>query len=242
MPTIECPRCGRELPASDEELENGQLFECAGCNTRFQAPPPDDSASMPQPVGMAKGTRLAIQVGFFVLVPALLLEMVWLAVSMSNRAAAIAAANPTAIRPRGHAGQVDEPTPQNAPAAGDLVVGLIVLPSMVGGIVSLVGLSRRCPSCRRWWAKQHVGRTIVESRKAYGIVRRHGESHTHGHYGGFGSHRTGSYTGSSSHRTYSSWEERVPVVRTTFLVNYQCRYCSFAWDKTEVEEHEDFER
>jgi hypothetical protein len=241
MPYIECPGCGRELFATDEELENGQLFECAGCNCRFQAPPEDDSEPAPQAAGMPKATRLAILIGLVILVPAILLELGWLTVRLSQRAAAIAVAKPPTTRPRGHSPEIDTPPPQAAPAAGEVMVGLTMLPLMIGGVVGLVGLSRRCPSCGRWWAKRHVGRTVVESKKAYGIVRRHGESHTHGSYGGLGS-RGGWYSGSSSHRTQRSWEERAPVIRTTFLVDYQCRNCSFAWDKKQVEGREDFER
>jgi hypothetical protein len=250
MPTIQCPKCGRKLPASDEELESGQLFECARCNTRFQAPPADDTTRSPQPVGMAKGTRLAIQVGLFVLVPALLL--CWLAVGISHRAAATAAANPTTTHPRGHSQQIDEPPQENARSLENVAGPFIVLFVMVGTVVGTVGAivshaghDRRCPTCGRWWAKQHVGRTMVEEEEAYGIVRRHGESSTHGSYGGsyggYGS-RGGWHSGSSSHRTHSSWEERVPVIRTTFLVHFRCRYCAFAWDKTGVEEYEDFDR
>jgi hypothetical protein len=102
-----------------------------------------------------------------------------------------------------------------------------------------------CPKCGKWWAKVHLGRRIIEQKKCYGLVTRRAHSSSTGW--AFG---TSHHSGSRHHRSYggpvyasrtTSWQERVPVIRTTSEWLYWCKYCRFQWEEEEVRDVEDFD-
>lgn len=112
-------------------------------------------------------------------------------------------------------------------------VGVIGVVAIVWLICSCVNV---CPRCRRWKAVRCVQRRVVERKRCYGIVTRRGQSTSHGVI--FTNNGTTPTTSTQS----SEWEERVPVIRTTFKCKMKCRFCHAKWFEEEVEEVEDFER
>jgi hypothetical protein len=139
-----------------------------------------------------------------------------------------------------------------APAtAGLLVVGLLsmlfVLALVVGliALIILTSIGTVCPECGKRWARVFVKRRIIEQKKCYGLVTRHAHSSSSGWISG-----TSSHTGSIHHTSHggtvhssgtTSWNERVPVIRTTYLMHYQCKYCQASWTEEKVEQVEDFD-
>jgi hypothetical protein len=118
-------------------------------------------------------------------------------------------------------------------------VGFIAL--VVGALFAVSGATQACPSCRRWWVRMNTGETILEQKKCYGLVTRTSYSSSWGSWSGTGSRSGRSYGGTSSRYGTRSWQVRVPVVRTTYLVHYGCKYCDHRWDQTKVREVEDFD-
>jgi hypothetical protein len=120
---------------------------------------------------------------------------------------------------------------------------------LIGGPIALIvwitSVGTTCPECGKWWAKTLVKRRIIEQKKCYGLVTR--TAHT----GSIGSVLgTSSHTGSVHHKSHTgmtfgsgstSWRERVPVIRTTYLMYYQCKYCQASWTEERVEQVEDFD-
>jgi hypothetical protein len=49
------------------------------------------------------------------------------------------------------------------------------------------------------------------------------------------------HSGSVSSSGGTSWQERVPVIRTTYGLRYRCRYCGERWEEERVEQVEDFD-
>jgi hypothetical protein len=77
----------------------------------------------------------------------------------------------------------------------------------------------------------------VERKKCSGLVTRSAHTSTTSHLSG-ASHYSGSVHGSS----YTSWQERVPVIRTTYQLKYRCKHCGWRWSEEQVEQVEDFDR
>ncbi len=129
-----------------------------------------------------------------------------------------------------------------------LLCVLFVLGS-VGGlialIVSITGIGTECPECGKKWAKVIVRSKIVEQKKCYGLVSRSAYSRSSGSISGTTSHSGSvdhcSISGTTHSSGSTSWEERVPVIRTTYLMYYKCKYCYAKWTEEKVKEVEDFD-
>jgi hypothetical protein len=116
-----------------------------------------------------------------------------------------------------------------------------VLPAalVIGLVVIIAGLNSTCPVCGKWWASISVRRTVHDQRRCYGLVRRSAHSNSIGWIVGGGN---GSSSWTTVGTSATSWQERVPVVRTTYLLHHKCRDCESEWTTTEVREQEDFGR
>jgi hypothetical protein len=111
-------------------------------------------------------------------------------------------------------------------------VVVVVAGALIWLLVSWVDV---CPHCGRWKAVRCFGRRILERKKCFGIVIRRGHSST---YGMIHTSKGGVPTSS---QTSSQWEERVPVIRTTYEYKMRCRFCRMVWHEEDVAEVEDFE-
>jgi hypothetical protein len=120
----------------------------------------------------------------------------------------------------------------------------------IGVIASLVllitGINSACPECKKWWARIYLERRILKRERCFGLVTRYAYSSSTGSVS-----RTSTQLGSIHQTNHggtvhtsgtTDWQERVPVIRTTFELHYQCKYCEAKWTKVEAEEVEDFER
>jgi hypothetical protein len=134
---------------------------------------------------------------------------------------------------------------------GGVVFLLLLAAAVVGGVVGLVsvliGGLAACPECKKWWARVLIGRRVIEVEKCYGLVTRTAYTSTSGSVSLSGNDWR---CGSTGHQTYSgsthssgstSWQERVPVIRTTFLLTYECKFCHARWAEEKVEQVEDFD-
>lgn len=101
------------------------------------------------------------------------------------------------------------------------------------------GITTACPQCKKWWAKVFTGERVIEQKKCYGLVKRQAKSNSFGYGLLFGNHHT--YGGPFGSSSSSSWKERVPVIRTTYQLSYECKFCHVQWTRQEVEEVEDFD-
>jgi hypothetical protein len=124
-----------------------------------------------------------------------------------------------------------------------MVVGGLLIVLLVGVVIA--GRPTICPDCKRWWARVLVSRHPVEQKKCYGLVTRRAYTSSSGSVSGT-SHHLGeldyqTLNGSTSSSGTTNWKERVPVIRTTYLLTYRCRYCHTCWERTEVKEVEDFD-
>jgi hypothetical protein len=123
---------------------------------------------------------------------------------------------------------------------------VIVAGGVVGLIVLITGSMTACPECKRWWARTYLGRKAVEQKKCYGLVTRYAHSSFSGRLSGLSSHSGSIHHTSHDGTVYSSgttsWKERVPVVRTTYELGYECKHCQAQWVRYQVVEVEDFER
>jgi hypothetical protein len=101
-----------------------------------------------------------------------------------------------------------------------------------------------CPECGRMWARLFVVRKVVEEKKCFGLVTRYAQTNSVGWRSGT-SHQTGgthstSYGGPVFSSGATSWQERVPVIRTTYEEHYQCKYCVAEFVEERIKEVEDF--
>jgi hypothetical protein len=107
------------------------------------------------------------------------------------------------------------------------------------------GSKAACPTCKRWWARERENTVVLETKKCYGLVTRCRVTSTSGYYSGSGYSSSGRYSGSQggtvSGSSYSKWEERVPVIRTTYEHHFHCLFCGDCWPEEEVKEVEDFD-
>jgi hypothetical protein len=137
-----------------------------------------------------------------------------------------------------------------------IVSGIIVVllaAFLIGGVTGLIlfitGTLSACPECKKWWARVYLGRRIVEQKKCYGLVTRTAHTSSSGtisgtcsHSGSF--HHTGNdgrIHGTTHSSGSTSWEERVPVIRTTYDYYYACKHCRVRWTEEKVNEVEDFD-
>lgn len=125
------------------------------------------------------------------------------------------------------------------PLSIGIALGAVALGALAVTVLLVIGVyccvaPPRCPKCGRRGGYRTVGSVIVAQQPGYGLVTRHARS-TH-----FGD----AFRGTDSIRTVSfgttTYQERVPVVRTTYRVTFQCQHCSALLWHDRVEEAEDF--
>ena len=240
MPAIKfsCPRCGRSFESS----EIGVKFECS-CGQRLQTPAPPPSKTVlgilePEPPPQA--------------IPICTIEPE--PVPMCT------------IVPR----QTDETAPQKTsrkPIAKShwLIFGLLLSSGLLLFLFGLILAARKqngtglialsliffaaagivisgiltgCPNCHRWWASRFLKETVDERKRCYGLVTRRAWTSFWGSSRISGSSDSVSSSGSGT----TTWQERVPVIRTTYWHHYKCNRCGHAWQVLKVREVEDFER
>lgn len=134
------------------------------------------------------------------------------------------------------------------PSAWKVVALVLAVTAGLGGVlagcVAVGGASAACPVCRRWWARISCETRTVEQKRCYGIITR--QAHTQSANPIQGTSTDVSTGESTSHGgvvfSYgtTSYEERVPVIQTTYELRYQCSHCGDCWTETKVEEVEDF--
>jgi hypothetical protein len=119
-------------------------------------------------------------------------------------------------------------------------VGLLFVIAYFGLVVALIVWSGRnaCPKCGKWSAIVFVRHRIIDQRRCYGLVTRTAHSSSSGSISGTSSTSHGGTIHGFGH---TSWEERVPVIRTTYLTYHRCKYCQASWANERVEEVEDFD-
>jgi DNA-directed RNA polymerase subunit RPC12/RpoP len=122
---------------------------------------------------------------------------------------------------------------------GALVVGLVVLL-----VILIRGRKTACPECGKRWAITFIERYIIGRKKCYGLVTRYAHTRSIGWTSGTKWHTGGhptSYGGPVSSSGTTSWQERVPVIRTTYGELYRCKYCLAEFVRERIKEVEDFD-
>src|SRR5262249_44972874 len=137
------------------------------------------------------------------------------------------------------------PTPDMiATVVTGVVIGLAAFITWM--ILWVKGVFGRCPRCRKRHARQYDGETLVAEERCYGLVTRHASTHSSGSTFGaataYGQPAPTNYHGTTYSSSSTSWQERVPVIRTTYRLRYHCRFCSNRWSKLETDQVEDFSR
>jgi hypothetical protein len=136
------------------------------------------------------------------------------------------------------------------PAAAVALIVFIAV-AVVGAAVGLVevcrGIGAACPQCRHWWARTFLSRRLIETKKCFGLVTRSSYTSMSGSVSLHGTNwrpdglGRQEYLGGTSTSGTTTWKERVPVIRTTYRLTYQCRYCGFRWNRAMVVQVEDFD-
>jgi hypothetical protein len=111
-------------------------------------------------------------------------------------------------------------------------LGAIALLVWLAVWLAVGGWRSRCLKCGSWWAVEWAEDVKVGEERCYGLVTR--TARTSG--GGYVAGRP--VCGSSS----TSWEERVPVIRTTYRRTWRCSRCGHETHTQEVYDQEDFSR
>jgi hypothetical protein len=125
---------------------------------------------------------------------------------------------------------------------------LAVFLAVIGAVLAVgnwLGF-RTCRWCGRLRIPQHLGSTVADRRRCYGLVTRHARTSLWGGYSGrrspFSHPDSPTYESGSIYSSgTTTWKERVPVIRTTHLHHYRCRSCGHKWDEEEVVQKEDFD-
>jgi hypothetical protein len=121
-----------------------------------------------------------------------------------------------------------------------ILCALVLIGAMIGGLIGLPvwfsSIGTKCPECGKWWAKRLVKIETISRKKAFGLVTRTSHSHSTGRISGTSGHEGTTHSSGST-----SWQERVPVLRTTDLMHYGCKYCHASWTELKDKETEDFE-
>jgi DNA-directed RNA polymerase subunit RPC12/RpoP len=238
-----CPRCKVLLRSPDRDA--GAKLACPQCGQRLQVPSPPPNKTLlaplappgaadpqgpaglpekPPPPGPDDALQPPPKSGHPVAIPVLAAVLVV--------AAAIAA--------------VCLQVPREFSAVIPVLVLVLIGVSLpiIGLVVLLTSIGTGCPKCGKWWAKVYRGWKILERKKCYGLVTRYASSSSSGFVGGT-SYGPGGYTtyhsGSVSSSGGTNWQERVPVIRTTYELRYRCRYCGGRWEEERVEQVEDFD-
>jgi hypothetical protein len=134
----------------------------------------------------------------------------------------------------------------NRPLLMLIGVGLLALVGAVGLGLAVSGMIRSCPACKKWWAKVETGIKVLKRKECYGLVKRYSRTSTYGHYSGSagppGNIHHHNHGGTYSTSSGTVWQERVPVIRTTYARLYRCKKCGWRWSHKFTEEVEDFDR
>ncbi|MBY0228140.1 MAG: hypothetical protein K2W96_02550 [Gemmataceae bacterium] len=94
------------------------------------------------------------------------------------------------------------------------------------------GLTRRCPLCLQWWAREPLGSKELDRRRAMKTVTRADS------YSG-STHRS---DGKSAHTSGTFWrKEQIMVERVTNEDYWRCKYCDEEWTTIRVEDRENFD-
>jgi len=104
-------------------------------------------------------------------------------------------------------------------------------------IMSFMGRTTTCPQCGKGWAMTVSERRVVESKKGLGLVTRYTHSFTLGQVSE--SSRARGEDGSIPRSGVTSWQERVPVVWTTYELLSRCRFCGAEWKQNSIEKSAD---
>lgn len=121
-------------------------------------------------------------------------------------------------------------------------VWLGLIPLMFGGVLVALAvllwkaLQEKCPKCGVANRFGVAGRETIGRKKCFGLVTRRSNSI------GLGVLSSGDRTSTLGTSGLTSWEERVPVIRTTYRLHWKCDHCGEKWTTREVEEAEDFDR
>jgi hypothetical protein len=126
---------------------------------------------------------------------------------------------------------------------------LLLFAACIAGLAWIADLlasaGSQCPECNKRWAKICSGREIVGEKKEFGLVTRHAVTNSTGWVSGTAYNAGGGqpthYGGPIHHSGTTSWQERVPVIRTTYLHHFRCRFCNHRWTILEVVTTEDFD-
>lgn len=133
-------------------------------------------------------------------------------------------------------------------ASGAMGVGLLCLFVVLTPIALFLGLAALisyvarnaqtpCPECGERGTMVFVKKTVIEQKKCYGLVTRYSSTISTGDITGPDHGPAGQIVTAGS----TEWQERVPVIRTTYLLYFQCRECQALQTEENVVEVEDFE-
>lgn len=89
-------------------------------------------------------------------------------------------------------------------------------------IVLIQGWNTRCPSCKKWWSRQFLGRKEIDREGGYKTVTRYDI--------------TKDKDGNELYRTER--KEQVHVTRVKYQNYYRCRNCGYEWTTISTHEYE----
>jgi hypothetical protein len=127
------------------------------------------------------------------------------------------------------------PGKEREPGPASILAGLFGLLAIASTVVLVRGAVLGCPRCKWWWARQFVGKRLVDQKHAYKTVSR-----TDTHSGSavvFGTGGVHAGVGSGS----TTRKEQVLVLRKFFESDFRCRFCDHLLIKPSQEDTEDFE-
>jgi ribosomal protein L37E len=107
---------------------------------------------------------------------------------------------------------------------------IVLLVWLVVGLYD--GWQSRCLKCGGWWGVELTERVKVGEEQCYGMVTRTARTSGGGYVAGRPVHASSS----------TSWEERVPIIRTTYRLTWRCNRCGHETYTQEVHDAEDFSR
>jgi len=102
-------------------------------------------------------------------------------------------------------------------------VNIITLSIPTSFIVTYMwGISKRCPSCKKLFAEEKVGKELLDVDEGYETVKRYDTIYD----------EEGKRVGDVKRR------EQVHMIYGTYKHYYKCKFCGFEWNKIATEKHE----